>query len=102
MLRRKETTRSKRMNDQAMQALRETIVAGTPWTRAQTERARGWFDIRGLITGHFFEICLDYCRQDDEESQRGLWLELRDDILPGHIQHQPGSRPWGMVEIRGA
>jgi hypothetical protein len=51
-------------------------------------------DIDALISGHFYELTLQHCRKDDEESQRALWDELKDNIFAAHIKRSPGSRPW--------
>jgi hypothetical protein len=77
-----------------LQKLREIIASGKPWTQKGGEFG-GYFDVYGLISGHFFDFALHYCREHDEGSQRELWLELGGDILAQHVKHAPGTRPWG-------
>jgi hypothetical protein len=53
-----------------------------------------------LVTGLFYFT--DFIRvtnpkrgaEQDRETQLFLWSELRQDLIDGHIKHEPGSRPW--------
>jgi hypothetical protein len=77
-----------------LQKLREIIASGAPWTKPM-ERSPGYFDVYGLVHGHFFDFALHYCKQHDEESQRVLWEDLKGDIICEHLKYLPGTRPWG-------
>lgn len=103
MPKRKETTRAKRLNEQVLNSLREIVLSGTPWTKAGFDGIAGDSDVYGLISGHFFFP--KYCSPDDEESQRVLWDELKEDIVREHIKYSPGTRPsgwwrWERPELR--
>lgn len=58
------------------------------------ERGRGWHDLRGLVTGHFSEFGLRYCREGDEASQRALWEIFGEDITAAAVKHNV-AEPWG-------
>ena len=88
MPKRKQTTRRKRLNDQVLESLRELILSGTPWTKRGLGADPGGGDIHGFISGHFFFP--DYCSEEDEESQRALWEEVKDDIVREHINTRQG------------
>jgi hypothetical protein len=87
---RRETSKARRLNEKAMEQLREIVRSGGGGPGGPGGGTSG--DIYGLITGHFYET--QHCRKDDEESQRALWDELKDDILAEHVKRSPGSRPW--------
>jgi hypothetical protein len=92
---RKKTSLSKRLNQRVLDEMRETIASGAPWEKGGGNRGQGFFDVFGLVSGSFFDFGLRYCQQHDEESQKALWQELRQEILAEHIKRQPGTRPWG-------
>ena len=75
--------------------MRETIASGAPWEKGGGNRGQGFFDLLGLVTGHFFDFGLHFCQEHDEESQKALWQELRQEILAEHIKRRPRTRPWG-------
>jgi hypothetical protein len=77
MPRRKEATRAKRLNEQVLNSLREIVLSGKPWTRTGLDGIPGDGDVYGLISGHFFFP--SYCSPEDEESQRVLWDELKEE-----------------------
>jgi hypothetical protein len=74
--------------------LQKLILDGSIF-RIDGERGREWHDLRGLVTGHFFECVLRYCQEDNEESQRALWEVFREDILTAQKKYAPGTKPWG-------
>ena len=103
MPKRKQTTRSKRLNDQVLESLRQLILSGTPWTKRGLGADSGGGDIHGFISGHCFFP--NYCSEDDKESQRALWEDLKDDIVREHIKQSPETRPsgwwrWERPELR--
>jgi hypothetical protein len=75
-----------------LQKLREIIANGEPWTRKRGELG-AYFDVFGLISGHFYECVLRYCHEHDEDSQRALWEELKNDIVREHLKNHPGRVP---------
>jgi hypothetical protein len=73
--------------------VKRSIIDGSP--RRMETHAPGYFDLVGLITGRFVERQhLQFCRPDDEESQRALWEIFRDDILKAQNYFAPDEKPW--------
>jgi hypothetical protein len=58
-------------------AILRTRYSGKPWTRTGLDGIPGDGDVYGLISGHFFFP--SYCSPEDEESQRVLWDELKEE-----------------------
>jgi hypothetical protein len=75
--------------------MKQMIIDGNIW-HPEREHRPGYHDLRGLITGHFFECLSRYCREDDEESQRALWDIFRDDILAAQAKYAPKQKPWAI------
>jgi hypothetical protein len=87
---RRETSKARRLNEKAMEELRQIIRSGGAGPGGPGGGTSG--DIHGLITGHFYDP--QHCQKDDEESQRLLWSELKDAILAEYVKRSPCSRPW--------
>jgi hypothetical protein len=88
----KRTVRSRTATGD-LQKLRQIIANGEPWTRKRGELS-GYSDVYELVSGHFYDCTLHYCHEHDEDSQRALWEELKDDIVREHLKYSPGTRPW--------
>lgn len=86
--------RARRADADVLQRLREAIATGEPWDTSNGAKPHGFWEIVGLVSGHFYDFGLKYCDADDEEGQRELWLRLRRPILSEHIRRRPGTRPW--------
>jgi len=81
----------RRRSDSGLEALREEVKAGKPWTAD-----RMWeYDTRlfELIHDTSFWSFLPDSFKGDDAARRAAWEALRDDILAGHIEHHPGTRP---------
>ena len=57
MPKRKLTAKRNRVSEQGIERLREMIRSGAPW-RKDGDHPPGHLDLRGLITGHFFDFGL--------------------------------------------
>ena len=86
MPKRKETTRSKRLNEQVLNSLREIVLSGTPWTKAGFDGIAGDSDVYGLISGHFFfpKYCSltmksrsEYCGMNLKKTSSASTLSIR-------------------------
>jgi hypothetical protein len=75
----------------AIGQLREAIAEGYPWLHQRGE-VPGFFDLLGLISGHWFGFS-DFVDENDDESCRAVWQELRHGILLEHAKRRPGTRP---------
>ena len=77
--------------------LKKMIINGSIFhVGDDAERGPGWHELRGLVTGRFFECFDRYCRAADEESQRALWEVFREDILAAQKKHAPGVKIWAL------
>jgi hypothetical protein len=76
--------------------LRKAIIDASIFRGDRGAHGVGWHDLRGLITGIFFECFDRYCRHDDEESQRALWEEFRDNILAAQKKTCSGHKALGL------
>jgi hypothetical protein len=72
------------------------ISSGIIWTDCGLPHVcLGDGDVWALVTGSFFEFCLDFCAtEEDDETKKLLWEKLRDDIVREHIKYIPTTRPW--------
>jgi hypothetical protein len=71
------------------------ISSGIIWTDCGLPHVcLGDGDVWALVTGSFFEFCLDFCTTEGDDETKKLWEKLRDDILREHVKHQPTTRPW--------
>jgi hypothetical protein len=105
MPRRKPRTRARRLADKNLGPLRDWIRSGAPWRRYGFSTIAGGAEVHGLIDGCFFDFALHYmASQNDMDTAREIWDLLKDDILPQHIRHAPGSRPrgWWLFEPEAA
>jgi hypothetical protein len=97
---RRELTRARRINDQTIEQLRESIGAGIPHRQPQSQREeRGYADLIYLSTGRFYSVTDFIKTRDDRETALELWAALREDLILGHIERQPRTRPWAFYAL---
>jgi len=100
MPRKKVRALRKGISDRVIERLREMIRSGIIWTDDGLPHVcLGDGDVWGLMSGCFFEFCLDFCTTEkDEETKKLLWEKLRDDIVREHVKFIPTTRPWAWWE----
>jgi hypothetical protein len=76
--------------------LKKTILSGSIFRNDNERRGPGWHELRGLVSGCWFECFDRFCRAHDEATQRAFWEIFREDILAAQKKHAPGTKIWAL------
>lgn len=94
--------RGRRISDQAIEQLRQNILAGIPWRQPEKAKAgeeAGYADLVFLVTGLYYPITDFIHGKDDAEAIITLWSELREDVLQQHAKLKKPGKPWAWSHL---